>query len=58
MSVTTFAAIDVGSNELSMKIFELTDKNVIRKLNHVRHVMELGSDTYANGSISTHMISP
>lgn len=56
MSVTTFAAIDVGSNELSMKIFELTDKNVIRKLNHVRHVMELGSDTYANGYISTHMI--
>ena len=52
MAVTTFAAIDVGSNEISLKIFELGKKNQLGMLTHVRHVMELGSDTYVNGYIS------
>ena len=56
MAVTTFAAIDVGSNEISLKIFELGKKNQLRMLTHVRHVMELGSDTYVNGYISNHLI--
>ena len=56
MAVTTFAAIDVGSNEIAMKIFEIGRKNQLRKLTHVRHVMELGSDTYVNGYISNHLI--
>ncbi len=56
MAVTTFAAIDVGSNEISMKIFQISKKNHIRQLSHVRHIMELGSDTYASGYISNHLI--
>lgn len=47
MPVSTFAAIDVGSNEISMKIFEIEKKNAIKQLTHVRHIVELGSDTYA-----------
>lgn len=56
MAVTTFASIDVGSNEVSLKIFELGKKNQIHELTHVRHIMELGSDTYVNGYISNHLI--
>lgn len=56
MRIKTFAAIDVGSNEVSMKIFELSKKNSICLLTHVRHVMELGSDTYVNGYISNRLI--
>lgn len=56
MSVSTFAAIDVGSNEVSMKIFQIEKKNVIKQLTHIRHIMELGSDTYASGYISNHLI--
>lgn len=56
MAVTTFAAIDVGSNEICIKIFEFAKKDQIRVLTHVRHIMELGSDTFANGYISAHMI--
>ena len=56
MAVTSFAAIDVGSNEISMKIFELTRNDSFRELTYVRHVMELGSDTYVNGFISNRMI--
>ena len=47
----TFAAIDVGSFELSMKIFEFTKKNPMREIDHVRYRIELGSDTYAKGKI-------
>jgi len=54
MAVTTFAAIDVGSNEVSLKIFELGKKNQMKELTHVRHIMELGSDTYVSGYISNH----
>ena len=32
-----FAAIDVGSYELSMKIFEFTEKNGMREIDHIRH---------------------
>lgn len=52
MSVRTFAAIDVGSFELSMKIFEFTGKNNMREIDCIRQRLDLGSDTYANGKIS------
>lgn len=55
-AVSTFAAIDVGSNEISMKIFEIEKKNAIKQLTHVRHIVELGSDTYASGYISNPLI--
>ena len=35
MPVSTFAAIDVGSNEVSMKIFQIEKKNSIKQLTHI-----------------------
>ena len=52
MSVKTFAAIDVGSFELSMKIFEFSGKNNMREIDYIRQRLDLGSDTYAHGRIS------
>ncbi len=52
MSVKTFAAIDVGSFELSMKIFEFSGKNNMREIDCIRQRLDLGSDTYAYGKIS------
>lgn len=46
MTFTTFAAIDAGSNELSLKIFQISKKNGIEELDHIRHAIELGSDSY------------
>ena len=51
MQLTTFAAIDVGSNEVSMKIYEVSKKDQILELDHVRHTIELGADTYSIGYI-------
>lgn len=48
----TFAAIDVGSYELVMKIFEISGKSGIRMIDHIVHRLDLGTDTYATGKIS------
>lgn len=53
MSVKIFAAIDVGSFETSLKIFEFSGKNSSRVLEHVRQRIALGADTYTDGKIST-----
>ncbi len=52
MSVITFAAIDVGSSGLSMKIYELSKQTGIREISHVRHKVLLGAETYHYGVIS------
>lgn len=53
MSIKTFAAIDVGSYELSMKIFEFSGKNTMTQIDHISHRLDLGSGTYATGKISS-----
>lgn len=52
MAITTFAAIDVGSYDLEMKIFEISGKGGMRQVDDIRHRLDLGSDTYAEGKIS------
>ena len=56
MAVMTFAAIDIGSYEVSMKIFELSKKNGFRELNDVRYSLELGKGVYSNGKLDTQML--
>ena len=53
MAYKTFAAIDVGSYELAMKIYEISSKNGIKEIDHIRHRIELGSDSYFTGKISS-----
>ena len=51
MAVKTFAAIEVGSSQLSMKIYEISKKLGFRELDHVRYIISLGVDTYSKGVI-------
>lgn len=53
MSVKTFAAIDVGSFEISLKIVEFSGKNTSRVIEHIRKRIALGGDTYVTGKINT-----
>lgn len=50
-SMKTFAAIDVGSFELAMKIFEISRASGIREIDAVRCSLDLGSGTYATGKM-------
>lgn len=52
MAVRMFAAIDVGSFELELGIYEISYKTGIRCVDHVRHVIALGKDTFSQGKIS------
>lgn len=52
MAIKTFAAIDIGSYELAMKIFEISRKGGIHAIDYIRHSIDLGSDTYNYGKIS------
>lgn len=52
MAVTLFAAIDIGSYELELSIYEISPKKGIVQLETIRKVLSLGSDTYGKGMIS------
>ena len=52
MAVHLFGAIDVGSYVYELKIFELSRKGGIRQIDNIRHMMDLGTDTYHTGKIS------
>lgn len=56
MGVKTFAAINVGSYELSMKIYEFSGKGNMKEVDFIRHRIDLGSDTYATGKISNERV--
>lgn len=55
MASSVFAAIDVGSYELEMVIYEISSKG-ISELDHVRHIIALGRDTYNTKVISNRLV--
>ena len=52
MKRKTFAAIDVGSYELAMKIFEISQTNGLKQIDHIRHRIDLGTQSYSQGKLS------
>lgn len=56
MVIRTFAAIDVGSFELDLGIYEISAKHGIRELDHLRQALALGKDTYNDGKISYELL--
>ena len=56
MQITTFAAIDIGTYDVTLEIFEISKKAGIHSIDTVRHRLELGRDTYACGKIGPEMV--
>lgn len=56
MKITTFAAIYIGSYEVSLKIFELSPKRPIRIIDHIRARVELGRDAYQREMIGYELL--
>lgn len=52
MGIRVFAAIDVGSYELNMKIFEFSSSNQMKQVDAIRYRLDLGTDTFSSGKIS------
>ena len=52
-----FAAIDVGSYMLHMKIFEFLPSNVMKEVDSVRYGIDLGTETFSKGKLSTQKVT-
>lgn len=52
MAVSKFAAVNVGSYELRLKIYEISSGKKVRLIDNVRYVMELGKETYTEKRVS------
>ncbi len=52
MPMQMLAAIDVGSSEVSMKIYQFSKRTGIQELEYIRSMVEMGADTYNTGVIS------
>ena len=56
MPMQMLAAIDVGSSEVSMKIYQFSKRTGIQELEYIRSMVEMGADTYNTGVISLSLI--
>ena len=56
MKITTFAAIYIGSYEVSLKIFEISARKKIRTIDYIRSRVELGRDAYTKGIIGYELV--
>ncbi len=56
MAITTFGAIYIGSYEVSLKIFELSQRKQLRTVDHIRSRVELGKDVFASRSIGYELV--
>ncbi len=52
MAVKTFAAIDIGSYELCMKIFEISKVKGMKEVDHIRYSIDMGTESYSTGKLS------
>ena len=52
MPIQMLAAIDVGSSEVAMKIYQFSKRTGIQEVEYVRSIVELGADTYNTGVIA------
>lgn len=51
MAIPMFAAIYIGSYEVSLKIFEISSKKKIHEVDYIRSRLDLGRDVYQKGTI-------
>ncbi len=57
MKLRLFAAIDVGSFELTLKIYEYSAKAGMKEVDTLRHRMDLGSESFAQGKLSKEKVN-
>ncbi|MCI8327954.1 MAG: HD domain-containing protein [Lachnospiraceae bacterium] len=56
MSITLFAAIYVGSYEVSLKIMEISKKKGIREIDHIRSRIGIGRNIYQQKKVETEVM--
>ena len=49
MAIHTFAAIYIGTYDVSLKVFEFLDKKKVHQVDHIRSRLDLGQDAFGDG---------
>ncbi|MDO4621552.1 MAG: exopolyphosphatase [Eubacteriales bacterium] len=57
MAVTCFAAIDIGSYDISLEIFEVSRKNGIHCIDKILRRLEIGKGSFSEGVIHMEMVN-
>lgn len=57
MALKTYAAIEVGSKELVLKIYEIGKRIGIRQLDCVKYMLDLGSSAYSDKNIGYEQVN-
>ena len=52
-----FAAIDVGSYMLHMKIYEFLPSNIMKEVDSIRYGIDLGTETFSTGKLSSSKVN-
>ncbi|MDO4616755.1 MAG: exopolyphosphatase [Lachnospiraceae bacterium] len=52
MQITSFAAVYIGSYDIILELFEISKKTGIKRVDTIRHRLELGKEVIAEGKIS------
>ncbi len=56
MATHSYAAIYIGTYDVSLKVFEFSDKKHLHEVDYVRCRMDLGRDVFVNGSIGYELV--
>ena len=56
MAYSIFSAIDVGSNDVTMKIYQISKSGGIKQLDYVSQYIAIGHDTYRYGKIGNGLV--
>jgi len=57
MGVKMFAAIDVGSYMLHLKVFQFLPSNNMKEVDSIRYGIDLGTETFATGKLSSKKVA-
>ena len=57
MALKTYAAIEIGSKELVLKVYEIGKRIGIRQLDCVKYMLDLGSSAYSEGYIGYEQVN-
>lgn len=56
MGIRMFAAIDVGSYMLNLKIYQFLPSHIMKVVDSVRYSIDLGTETFSIGKLSAHKV--
>ena len=56
MAIYSYAAIYIGTYDVSLKVFEFSERKRPREVDHIRSRLDLGREAFGKGSIGYELV--